>query len=171
MKGCNNVEIERKFLVTDLKGINLDIYEKEQIIQDYLYSDKFTAVRKRHIIKNSEHKYKYTIKTGKKKYSVNEIEKDITEEEYNALKLNPNNKTINKIRYIIPYLNNLKIELDVFKGEYEGIMFAEIEFKTEGEAENAKFPEWFGKELSTKVTNGMMARMDADKLKEIISNI
>ena len=171
MKGCNNVEIERKFLVTDLKEINLDIYEKEQIIQDYLYSDKFSTIRKRHIIKNDEHKYKYTIKTGKKKYSVNEIEKDITEEEYNDLKLNPNNKTINKIRYIIPYINDLKIELDIFKGEYEGIMFAEIEFKTEEDAENAKVPKWFGKELSGKVTNGMMARMDFDIIKEIISKI
>ena len=91
------MEIERKFLVTELENVNFEDCEKYQIIQDYLYSDKFSAIRKRHIIKNDEHKYKYTIKTGKKKYSVNEIEKDITEEEYNDLKLNPNNKTINKI--------------------------------------------------------------------------
>ena len=165
------MEIERKFLVTNLNGINLEEYESKQIIQDYLYSDKFTAIRKRHIISNGNHKYKYTVKTGRKNYSVNEIEKDIDEEEYNSLKVNPNCKTINKIRYIIPYIDDLIIELDVFRDEYEGIMFAEIEFKDEEQAENVKVPEWFGKELSGKVANSMMAKMNVEKINDIISNI
>ena len=165
------MEIERKFLVNSLEGFDLSKYESKRIIQDYLYTDKFTAIRKRHLIVNDEHKYKYTIKTGKLKFSVNEIENNITEEEYNNLPINPNYNTIDKIRYLIPYENNLIIELDVFKGEYEGIVFAEIEFENEEQAENTKIPKWFGKELSSKVTNSMMAKTNTAEMIKTINEI
>lgn len=162
------MEIERKFLVNSLEGIDLSKYKNKRIIQDYLYSDKFTAIRKRHIIVNDEHKYIYTIKTGKAKFSVNEIEKEISEEEYNLLKINEQNNTIDKIRYLIPYENGLTIELDVFKGAYEGIVFGEIEFESEEQAQNVELPKWFGNELTSKVTNSMMARMNIQEARKII---
>lgn len=162
------LEIERKFLIDSLEGIDLSIYKNKKIIQDYLYHDKFTTIRKRHIIIENEHKYKYTIKTEKTNISVNEIEKDITEEEYNSLKIDEKNNTIEKIRYLIPYEEGLTIELDVFKGCYEGIIFAEIEFESEEQAQKVKLPEWFGKELTLKVTNGMMARTNVEEAKKKI---
>lgn len=163
------MEIERRFLVTNLNEINLESYSSKQIIQDYLYVDTFTAIRKRQIVVDGEHKYKYTIKTGKSNFSVNEIEKEISENEYHNLVKNPNYHTINKTRYIIPYLDDLIIELDVFHEEYDGLIFAEIEFKSEEQAKSTLLPNWFGKELSTKLTNSMMATMEIEEIKNIIT--
>lgn len=162
------MEIERKFLIKNLNEIDINKYKSKQIIQDYLYADEFTAIRKRKIITNDAAKYKYTIKTEKTNYSVNELEKDITEKEYNDLVTNKNYHTISKKRYIIPYLNDLVIELDVFEGDYTGIIFAEIEFKSEEQAKNIKLPIWFGKEISNKITNSMMATMEVDKIKKLL---
>lgn len=159
------MEIERKFLVKDISKLNLDKYKRKIIIQDYLYTDKFTAIRKRYIEQDNNKIYKYTVKTNKTKYAVNEIEKDITEEQYNELEVNPKNHTIEKVRYLIPYIEGLIIELDVFLGDYKGIVFAEIEFKSEEQANYIELPEWFGRELSNEVTNSMMATMNVEIIK------
>lgn len=164
------MEIERRFLINNLEEIDLSKYKNKRIVQDYLYSDRFSAIRKRCIIANNESKYIYTIKTGKANFSVNEIEKNITEDEYNSLKIDENSNTIDKIRYYIPYENGLTIELDVFKGIYEGIIFAEIEFESEKQAQNSKLPKWFGAEISSKITNSMMAKMNAEEMIKMIKN-
>ena len=72
------MEIERRFLVQNIdEKINLNEYEYKEIVQDYLYVDKLTAIRKRKITKNDFKKYMYTVKTGKKGISVNEYEEEI----------------------------------------------------------------------------------------------
>ena len=105
------MEIERKFLVNDLNGINLEEYEYKKMAQDYLYIDKFSVVRIRKIETAKGKKFKYTIKTAKIGISVNEIEREISEEDYAELRKQLNSKynTIEKTRYIIPYMDNLKI--------------------------------------------------------------
>lgn len=163
------MEIERKFLVPDISHLKLDTFKSKKIIQDYLYNDKITIIRKRCIIQDDKEKYIYTVKTGRVNYSINEIESEITKEQYDKLGLNPKCRTIEKIRYNIPYENGLIIELDVFEGEYKGIVFAEIEFESEEQAENTNFPEWFGKELTGKLSNGMMASKKVEDIKEIIN--
>lgn len=156
------MEIERKFLIEDKEKANelmkKYIKSKKTIIQDYIYSDIFTAIRKRKIEKDGENVYVYTVKTGRKGFSVNEYENIITKEQYELLGLDLNKITIIKDRYVIPYIENLKIELDVFHGKYEGIVFAEIEFESESQAEKIQIPEWFGKEIGDKVSNDMMAK-------------
>lgn len=151
------MEIEKKFLVKDISHLNLSNYNKIEMVQDYLYIDKLTIVRKRKCIKNNKTTYTYTIKTDKKNLSVNEIEKEITEAEYNSLPTNPIYNSLLKTRYIIPYIEDLKIELDIFHGIYDGIIFAEIEFSSEEQANSIKMPEWFDKELSHTITNSDMA--------------
>lgn len=153
------MEIERKFLVNDKNIIKtlINKYNKKEITQDYLYIDNYTSVRKRKIVNMSNTKYVYTVKTMKTGISVNEFEKEITENEYHNLKINGSFNRIIKDRYIIPYIDNLKIELDVFHGIYEGIVFAEIEFENESQAKETKLPEWFGKDISNLVTNSQMA--------------
>ena len=165
------MEIERKFLIKDINKLQLDDYVSKQIIQDYLYVDKLTAIRKRKIIENNQTRYIYTIKTEKSGYSVNEIEKEITKEVYDNLTVNNNFNQIDKIRYIIPYKDNLKIELDVFRGTFSGIIFAEIEFRNEEQANNIELPKWFGKEISNKITNSMMASMKKEKIMNILNNL
>ena len=151
------MEIEKKFLVKDISHLDLSNYNKIEMVQDYLYIDKLTIVRKRKCIKNNQKTYMYTIKTDKKNLSVNEIEKEITEAEYNSLSTTPNYNSLSKTRYIIPYIEDLKIELDVFHDIYDGIIFAEIEFDSEEQANSIPVPEWFDKELSHTITNSDMA--------------
>ena len=153
------MEIERKYLISNKSRINkiINTYTKKQIIQDYLYIDNYTIIRKRKIINGLEIIYYYTVKTMKTGISVNEFEKKITEKEYNEFKVNSNYNTIIKDRYVIPYLHNLNIELDIFHGIYEGIIFAEIEFESEKQANEIKIPEWFGMDISSLYTNSNMA--------------
>lgn len=162
------MEIERKFLVNDISELDLRNYEFKKITQDYLYADKCSAVRKRKIETKDGIIYKYTIKTKKSNISVNEIEYEIDKKTYDELILDSHRKTIIKTRYIIPYENNLKIELDIFEGEFEGLVFAEIEFESEEEAFNTKMPNWFGKEISKTITNSKMSKMGYKEVLEIL---
>lgn len=163
------MEIERKFLVKDILGIDLSKYSRKQIVQDYLYKDLYTIIRKRKIIKDDNEIYKYTIKTDKNGVTVNEIEKEITKSDYDMLKTIEDYNTINKTRYIIPIENDLEIELDIFHDKFEGIIFAEVEFKDEKQANEFKVPDWFDKEITTEITNADMATMTVDSIFEIIS--
>lgn len=165
------MEIERKFLVKKIEDIDLLQYPAKHIVQDYLYSDLLTAIRKRAITENNKTIYTYTIKTGKKAFSVNEIENEITKEQYDKISLNQLNTQIVKTRYLIPYLNNLIIELDVFEGEFQGLIFAEIEFESEEQAYNTVLPNWFDKELSNSLTNNMMATNNRAYIDKIIDSI
>lgn len=153
------MEIERKFFIPDISKIDLNLneYKHKTIKQDYLYVDSLTAIRKRKVTIDSNITYYYTIKTGKKGISVNEIENEIDELTYTKLLVNPKHNSIIKERYLIPYIENLTIELDLFKGIYGGIAFAEIEFKNKNQANHIELPSWFGKEISTLVTNSDMA--------------
>lgn len=153
------MEIERKFLVKDLNKVKeiIKLAKKNEIIQDYLYIDDYTVVRKRKIVEEKIIKYKYTVKTMKTGISVNEFEKEITEREYEKLQINNKYFTLKKDRYIIPYFNNLNIELDIFHDIYEGVIFAEIEFKDEIQANEMEIPNWFYKDISNLYTNSQMA--------------
>jgi CYTH domain-containing protein len=53
---------------------------------------------------------------------------------------------IEKIRYYIPHGNHV-IELDVFGGDNDGLIMAEIELVTENDF--VEIPSWFGKEVTT----------------------
>ena len=165
------MEIERKFLVKDIDNIDLLKYHSKHIVQDYLYSDLLTTIRKRAITENNKTIYTYTIKTGKKGLSVNEIENEITKEQYDKIPLIPLNKKIVKTRYLIPYIDELVIELDVFEEDFEGLVFAEIEFESEKQAYNTILPTWFNKELSNKLSNSMMATNNRAYIEKIIDSI
>lgn len=68
-------------------------------------------------------------------------------------------KVIEKQRWVFSLGGGLVCELDVFKGELEGLIVAEVEFSCEEEAEKFAPPEWFGKEVTTdpKFTNAQLA--------------
>lgn len=164
-------EIERKFLVEDISKLNLEKYNKKHITQHYLYSDKFTVIRKRKIEQNNEKIFYYTIKHRINDYIAEEKENKITEEEYEDIKINKELNVIEKVRCIIPIQNDLKIELDVFENMFEGVVFAEVEFKSEQQAKNFEIPNWFGKELTGKISNNMMTKCTIEQIKEKIQNL
>ena len=55
---------------------------------------------------------------------------------------------ISKTRYKIPDEHGFVIELDVFHGEYEGLVMAEVEFPSEEVAVEYEGPEWFDDEVT-----------------------
>ena len=80
------MEIERKFLIKNkekVKELTTEYKDSKKVItQDYIFSDIFTAIRKRRIEKDGHVKYVYTVKTGRSTLSVNEYESEITKEQY-----------------------------------------------------------------------------------------
>ncbi|MBQ8041429.1 MAG: CYTH domain-containing protein [Lachnospiraceae bacterium] len=138
------MEIERKFTIKKLPD-SLEKYEKKEIEQAYLCRKPTLRIRK----SNDEY-----ILTYKSKRGINvsaeatarcneEVELPLTEEAYHHLKEKADGRVISKTRYLIPIENNRKIELDVFHGYLEGLVFAEVEFESEEEAAAYCLPEWF----------------------------
>jgi CYTH domain-containing protein len=48
---------------------------------------------------------------------------------------------------VLPH-DELEIELDVFEGELEGLVVAEVEFDSDAAADSFEPPEWFGDEVT-----------------------
>lgn len=134
-------EIERKFLVEgDFISLAKD---QKRITQAYLSLDKERTVR----IRIQDELAFLTIKgkgnaSGLSRY---EWEKEIDLQEAKALMKLALGNQIEKIRYIIPSGNHI-FEVDVFSGENEGLVLAEIELQSE--TEKFSKPKWLGKEVS-----------------------
>ena len=135
------LEIERKFLV---KGDFLNqAKESLDIIQGYLSLDKARTVRIR--IQNKQAFLTIKGKSNASGLSRYEWEKEIDKKEAKKLLELAIGSLIEKTRYRIPIGNHI-FEVDVFFGENEGLVLAEVELKSEAEA--FEKPEWLGKEVS-----------------------
>lgn len=135
------LEIERKFLVKSTP--NLSNYDRVEIIQGYLDSQKTNELR----IRKMGSKY---FKTSKKTFPSGyreEIEEYITSEEFEKLWPQTNGKRVEKVRYKVPYRQST-IMLDVFSGHNKGSMLAEVEFDSEEGARNFTPPPWLGKDVT-----------------------
>ena len=136
------IEIERKYLVKsdDFKSV---FSKKSEIAQGYLSSVAERTVRVR--IKGE--KGFLTIKgigneTGISRF---EWEKEIAVDEAKQLLKLCEKGVIEKTRYEVNYQNHI-IEIDVFHGENEGLILAEIELKDENET--IEKPDWLGEEVT-----------------------
>lgn len=135
-------EIERKFLVTSDKFIT-DAFTKYQISQGYLNSNPERTVR----VRTKGESGFLTIK-GKNNASGMtrfEWETEITLTEARPLLSLCEKGLIQKIRYEVKLGNHI-FEIDVFQGENEGLIIAEIELNSENET--FKKPTWLGKEVT-----------------------
>ena len=73
----------------------------------------------------------------------------LTEEAYLHLLKKADGRILTKRRYLIPLEGTeYTIELDVFEGDYKGLVLAEVEFPTEEEAFSFTAPEWFTKDVT-----------------------
>ena len=130
------MEIERKFLVKNIPPV-LDNYKKRYIEQAYLCTSPTVRVRR----DNDDY---YLTYKGKGFIVREEYNLPLTKESYEHLLSKADGIIITKTRYEIPDGNNLIIELDIFEGEYKGLVLAEVEFATEEDAVSYTPPEWFG---------------------------
>lgn len=135
-------EIERKFLVTSTEFIQESSLQN-RIVQGYLNSDPSRTVRVR--IKGE--KGFLTIK-GKGNASGTtrfEWEKEIAVAEAELLLQLCEKGIIDKIRYEIP-IGKHTFEVDVFSGENQGLIIAEVELSNENET--FEKPQWLGIEVT-----------------------
>ncbi|MDK2771018.1 MAG: CYTH domain-containing protein [Flavobacterium sp.] len=134
------IEIERKFLVNNNSFLD-DFSRSNRIVQGYLSSHPERTVRVR--IKG-ENGY-LTIKGKSEGFSRYEWEKEIDALEADKLLQLCEPGIIDKIRYDV-IVGTHVYEVDVFYGENEGLILAEIELQSENET--FEKPEWLGKEVT-----------------------
>ena len=169
-------EIERKFTI---KYLPKEVETIKKITQKHIFRDMVCSIRVRESIDlfTKEKVYTHTIKArgeNLKKYSIIELEKEISEADYNRLQCFKGSKIIEKYRCIIPLYDDLKAEVDVFDGWMRGLVIAEVEFKSVEQAEAFKMPQWFEKNvphqefsnraLSTKTRNEILEMVGKEQL-------
>ena len=144
-KNKKMIEIERKYLVNSeayLKGY----FAKNDICQGYICSDPERTVRVR--IKGN--KGFITIKGVGNEGQISrfEWEKEIEVDDAKALLKLCEKGVIEKTRYEVQAGKHV-VEVDVFYGENEGLIMAEIELENENDA--IEKPTWLGLEVTDDV--------------------
>jgi adenylate cyclase len=134
------VEVERKFLVPetpDLSGTDSD-----EIEQGYLAIGSDGEVR----LRRKGGRLLLTAKRGSG-ISRDEAEVELDREPFELLWPLTEGRRLHKRRHVIPH-GDLRIEVDVYEGELEGLVVAEIEFSSEDEARAFQPPDWIGEEVT-----------------------
>lgn len=134
------MEIERKFIVHNLPE-NLDSYPHSEIEQGYLCMEPVIRIRR------INKQYILTYKS-KGLLARAETEFPLDKQAYEHLLPKTDGILIQKTRYKIPDSHGYLIELDVFHGEYEGLIMAEVEFPNKESALEYDGPEWFDDEVT-----------------------
>lgn len=151
-----NIEIERKFLVTDsaFRAMATTHYD---IIQGYISREhgRSIRIRLRTAADGSQQAF-LTIKSRMDSFTRFEWEKPITVDDFRALLPLCGNRIIDKTRYILPAEPvqdtntptelSLKWEIDEFRTPNAGLVMAEIELPSE----NTRFvkPAFLGQEVT-----------------------
>jgi adenylate cyclase len=138
------VEIERKFLVLAPPG-DLDRHPASAIEQGYVAIDADgTEVR----IRRRDGAAVLTVKSGG---SLARVEEELVLDEGTFERLWPltDGRRIEKVRHLIPAETpGLVVELDVYGGDLDGLVVAEVEFGSEADAEAFAPPAWLGPEVT-----------------------
>ena len=137
------VEIERKFLVTNQDFITQS-NTSFRIVQGYLNSNPERTVRVR--IKGDKGFITIKGKGNESGLTRFEWEKEISVSDAEALLQLCEKGAIDKTRYNVQFENHL-FEVDVFFGENEGLIVAEIELQSENETFSK--PDWLGEEVTS----------------------
>ncbi len=134
------MEIERKYLIHTLPE-NLNIVNTREIEQGYLCTEPVVRIRK------DNDKYELTYKS-KGLMSREEYNLPLTKTAYEHLKMKVDGRLILKSRHEIPLDGSLMIELDIFHGELEHLILAEVEFPDVETANSFTPPKWFGEDVT-----------------------
>ncbi|WKN29548.1 CYTH domain-containing protein [Porifericola rhodea] len=136
-------EIERKFLVRELPDFVTTQYKGIPIQQAYLTED--TSGRQIRVRSKGEHYY-LTVK-GQGFLEREEVEIELTADQFNALWPLAAPRSIKKKRFKIPH-DQHTIELDVFEDKLSGLVMAEVEFASVEASQQLEVPEWFSQEVT-----------------------
>ncbi|MDE7325141.1 MAG: CYTH domain-containing protein [Lachnospiraceae bacterium] len=147
------MEIERKYLVKTMP--DLSRAQVKKIEQGYLCREPVVRIRK----SNEDYILTYKSKAGLSQdiaIKNEEVELPLTKDAYGHLREKIDGALVEKNRYILPLSGGRKAELDVFCGRLLGLVFVEVEFKSEAEAADFVPPAWFGRDVSH---NGMFTNV------------
>jgi CYTH domain-containing protein len=137
------IEIERKFLVAEPPS-HLERWPATAIEQGYLALDEDgTEVR----VRRRDGRTWLTVKSGAGRVRVEE-EIEIEPERFERLWTLTEGRRIEKTRYEVPAGDGLTIELDVYAGDLDGLLTAEIEFPSEQASAAFEPPGWLGAEVT-----------------------
>jgi adenylate cyclase len=134
------MEVERKFLVPEPP--ELDGTESDEIEQGYLAIGADGEVR----LRRKGEKLLLTVKRGSG-ISRDEAEVELEREAFERLWPLTEGRRLHKRRYVV-LLGDLGIEVDVYEGDLEGLVIAEVEFASEEEARRFEPPDWLGEEAT-----------------------
>ncbi len=134
------MEVERKFLVPEPP--ELDGTESDEIEQGYLAIGADGEVR----LRRKGEKLLLTVKRGSG-ISRDEAEVELEREAFERLWPLTEGRRLHKRRYVV-LLGDLGIEVDVYEGDLEGLVVAEVEFASEEEARRFEPPDWLGEEAT-----------------------
>ena len=148
------MEIERKYLIDkDNIPCRLEEYPSRQIEQGYLCTEPVVRIRR----DNEDYVLTYKSKglMVREEYNL-----PLTSEAYQHLKAKIDGRLIQKTRYMLPLDNGLTIELDLFHGDLEPLILAEVEFPDEETAVSFQAPSWFGEDVtfSSRYHNSILSR-------------
>jgi adenylate cyclase len=158
------IEIERKFFVLNTSFIE-QASTKKRIAQGYLNTDPDRTVRVR--IKDSDGFLTIKGRSNVVGMSRFEWEQKIDLDAAQHLLQLCEPGLIDKFRYEVKVGNHL-YEVDVFLGENEGLIIAEIELASEDEAFDK--PDWLGLEVTgdERYYNAFLSKMPFKRWNEII---
>ena len=134
------MEIEKKYL-TKKVHFSLEGFKKAEISQCYISTEPVIRLR------NHSGKYMLTVK-GDGLISREELELNITKEQYERLIKKSETSIVIKTRYYIPLKCGLTAELDVYHSQLDGLITTEVEFSSLEEMETFAPPRWFGIDIS-----------------------
>jgi CYTH domain-containing protein/CHAD domain-containing protein len=133
-------EIERKFMVDEMPRAESG---QTAIEQGYLALDQDTEVR----LRRQGGELLLTAKSGHGKVR-EEVEVPIEPRAFEALWPLSAGRRVRKVRHYIPLREGLRAEVDVYAGELDGLLTAEIEFESSAQADSFEPPTWLGEELT-----------------------
>lgn len=136
------IEIERKFLVLSNDFIN-ESFSQKRIVQGYLSSTPERTVRVR--IKGDKGYLTIKGKSSANGTTRLEWEREIGLMDAETLLTICESGIIDKVRYEVTVGRHV-YEVDIFSGENDGLVIAEIEL--ESEFESFEKPTWLGKEVT-----------------------
>lgn len=140
--GDRAFEIERKFLVR-LSEEDVSTYPFDEIEQGYLDSSgSGVSVR----VRRRNEDYFLTVKHGSTFKRI-EVEAPISRVQFEALWTLTEGRRLEKRRYYVPY-EGFTVEVDVFHGDLEGLIMAEVEFDDEETARAFIPPSWLDPDVT-----------------------
>lgn len=136
-------EIERKFLLNDLPP-GFERAAGVEIDQGYLAAES----RGRQVrLRRKGGAFYITVKSAPNGFVRDELEVELSREQFEALWPMTAGWRLRKTRYDVPW-EEFTVEIDLYAGLNEGLRVAEVEFDSDEQARAFQPPPWMGRDVS-----------------------